>query len=95
LAGEQLGNILVLFTSDNGCFRGEHGGLGDKRWAYIPPHPAPDALPEADQSRSDPRRTGESPLRSPPVPFIMLLLLGSFTLPRPLFATKPRQKQGL
>ena len=29
----QLDNTLVLFTSDNGYFWGEHG-LGDKRWAY-------------------------------------------------------------
>ncbi|HEY1380281.1 MAG TPA: sulfatase [Gemmataceae bacterium] len=30
----QLDNTLVMFTSDNGYFWGEHGGLGDKRWAY-------------------------------------------------------------
>jgi N-acetylglucosamine-6-sulfatase len=30
----QLDNTLVAFTSDNGYFWGEHGGLGDKRWAY-------------------------------------------------------------
>ena len=29
----QLDNTLVIFTSDNGYFWGEHG-LGDKRWAY-------------------------------------------------------------
>jgi N-acetylglucosamine-6-sulfatase len=29
----QLDNTLILFTSDNGYFWGEHG-LGDKRWAY-------------------------------------------------------------
>lgn len=27
-------NTLFVFTSDNGYFWGEHGGLGDKRWAY-------------------------------------------------------------
>lgn len=31
---KQLDNTLVMFTSDNGYFWGEHGGLGDKRWAY-------------------------------------------------------------
>ncbi len=30
----QLDNTLFVFTSDNGFFWGEHGGLGDKRWAY-------------------------------------------------------------
>jgi arylsulfatase A-like enzyme len=30
---KQLENTLVIFTSDNGYFWGEHG-LGDKRWAY-------------------------------------------------------------
>jgi N-acetylglucosamine-6-sulfatase len=30
---KQLDNTLVIFTSDNGYFWGEHG-LGDKRWAY-------------------------------------------------------------
>jgi arylsulfatase A-like enzyme len=30
---KQLANTLVVFTSDNGYFWGEHG-LGDKRWAY-------------------------------------------------------------
>jgi N-acetylglucosamine-6-sulfatase len=30
----QLDNTVVAFTSDNGYFWGEHGGLGDKRWAY-------------------------------------------------------------
>jgi arylsulfatase A-like enzyme len=30
----QLDNTFVMFTSDNGYFWGEHGGLGDKRWAY-------------------------------------------------------------
>ena len=29
----QLDNTLLIFTSDNGYFWGEHG-LGDKRWAY-------------------------------------------------------------
>ena len=29
----QLDNTVVVFTSDNGYFWGEHG-LGDKRWAY-------------------------------------------------------------
>jgi len=29
----QLDNTLIVFTSDNGYFWGEHG-LGDKRWAY-------------------------------------------------------------
>jgi len=29
----QLDNTVVIFTSDNGYFWGEHG-LGDKRWAY-------------------------------------------------------------
>jgi N-acetylglucosamine-6-sulfatase len=29
----QLDNTLVIFTSDNGYFWGEHG-LGDKRWSY-------------------------------------------------------------
>jgi N-acetylglucosamine-6-sulfatase len=29
----QLDNTMVVFTSDNGFFWGEHG-LGDKRWAY-------------------------------------------------------------
>jgi N-acetylglucosamine-6-sulfatase len=29
----KLDNTLILFTSDNGYFWGEHG-LGDKRWAY-------------------------------------------------------------
>lgn len=29
----QLDNTMVVFTSDNGYFWGEHG-LGDKRWAY-------------------------------------------------------------
>jgi N-acetylglucosamine-6-sulfatase len=29
----QLDNTLILFTSDNGYFWGEHN-LGDKRWAY-------------------------------------------------------------
>jgi N-acetylglucosamine-6-sulfatase len=29
----QLDNTIVVFTSDNGFFWGEHG-LGDKRWAY-------------------------------------------------------------
>jgi N-acetylglucosamine-6-sulfatase len=29
----QLDNTLVVFTSDNGYFWGEHG-LGDKRWSY-------------------------------------------------------------
>lgn len=32
-ASGQLDNTLVIFTSDNGYFWGEHG-LGDKRWAY-------------------------------------------------------------
>jgi N-acetylglucosamine-6-sulfatase len=31
---KQLDNTLFVFTSDNGYFWGEHGGLGDKRWAY-------------------------------------------------------------
>jgi N-acetylglucosamine-6-sulfatase len=31
---KQLDNTLIAFTSDNGYFWGEHGGLGDKRWAY-------------------------------------------------------------
>ena len=30
---KQLDNTLLIFTSDNGYFWGEHG-LGDKRWAY-------------------------------------------------------------
>jgi N-acetylglucosamine-6-sulfatase len=30
---KQLDNTMVIFTSDNGYFWGEHG-LGDKRWAY-------------------------------------------------------------
>jgi arylsulfatase A-like enzyme len=30
---KQLDNTMVIFTSDNGFFWGEHG-LGDKRWAY-------------------------------------------------------------
>jgi len=30
---KQLENTLLIFTSDNGYFWGEHG-LGDKRWAY-------------------------------------------------------------
>ncbi|HEU0038904.1 MAG TPA: sulfatase [Verrucomicrobiae bacterium] len=30
---KQLDNSMVIFTSDNGYFWGEHG-LGDKRWAY-------------------------------------------------------------
>jgi N-acetylglucosamine-6-sulfatase len=30
----KLENTLIVFTSDNGFFWGEHGGLGDKRWAY-------------------------------------------------------------
>jgi arylsulfatase A-like enzyme len=30
---KQLDNTLIIFTSDNGYFWGEHG-LGDKRWAY-------------------------------------------------------------
>ena len=30
---EQLDNTLLIFTSDNGYFWGEHG-VGDKRWAY-------------------------------------------------------------
>jgi N-acetylglucosamine-6-sulfatase len=30
----QLENTVVAFTSDNGYFWGEHGGLGDKRWAH-------------------------------------------------------------
>jgi N-acetylglucosamine-6-sulfatase len=30
---KQLDNTLVIFTSDNGYFWGDHG-LGDKRWAY-------------------------------------------------------------
>lgn len=30
---KQLDNTVVIFTSDNGYFWGEHG-LGDKRWAY-------------------------------------------------------------
>jgi arylsulfatase A-like enzyme len=29
----QLDNTIIVFTSDNGYFWGEHG-LGDKRWAY-------------------------------------------------------------
>jgi N-acetylglucosamine-6-sulfatase len=29
----QLDNTLIVFTSDNGYFWGEHG-LGDKRWSY-------------------------------------------------------------
>ena len=29
----QLDNTMIVFTSDNGYFWGEHG-LGDKRWAY-------------------------------------------------------------
>ncbi len=29
-----LDDTIVIFTSDNGYFWGEHGGLGDKRWAY-------------------------------------------------------------
>jgi N-acetylglucosamine-6-sulfatase len=32
-ASKQLDNTMVIFTSDNGYFWGEHG-LGDKRWAY-------------------------------------------------------------
>src|SRR5207248_10464771 len=31
---KQLDNTVFVFTSDNGYFWGEHGGLGDKRWAY-------------------------------------------------------------
>jgi arylsulfatase A-like enzyme len=31
---KQLDNTFIMFTSDNGYFWGEHGGLGDKRWAY-------------------------------------------------------------
>jgi N-acetylglucosamine-6-sulfatase len=31
---KQLDHTLIAFTSDNGYFWGEHGGLGDKRWAY-------------------------------------------------------------
>jgi len=30
---KQLDNTMIIFTSDNGFFWGEHG-LGDKRWAY-------------------------------------------------------------
>src|SRR5207244_12208649 len=30
---KQLDNTLVIFSSDNGFFWGEHG-FGDKRWAY-------------------------------------------------------------
>jgi N-acetylglucosamine-6-sulfatase len=30
---KQLDNTVIVFTSDNGYFWGEHG-LGDKRWAY-------------------------------------------------------------
>jgi N-acetylglucosamine-6-sulfatase len=30
---KQLDNTMVIFSSDNGYFWGEHG-LGDKRWAY-------------------------------------------------------------
>lgn len=29
-----LDSTLFIFTSDNGYFWGDHGGLGDKRWAY-------------------------------------------------------------
>ena len=45
---KQLDNTLVVFTSDNGYFWGEHG-LGDKRWAYEESIRIPllDALPEA------------------------------------------------
>ena len=32
--GGHESNTLFVFTSDNGYFWGEHGGLGDKRWAY-------------------------------------------------------------
>lgn len=32
-AGGRLDDTLVIFTSDNGYFWGEHG-LGDKRWSY-------------------------------------------------------------
>lgn len=33
---KQLDNTVFVFTSDNGYFWGDHGGLGDKRWAYEP-----------------------------------------------------------
>ncbi len=32
-ASKQLDNTMIVFSSDNGYFWGEHG-LGDKRWAY-------------------------------------------------------------
>jgi N-acetylglucosamine-6-sulfatase len=31
---KMLDNTVFVFTSDNGYFWGDHGGLGDKRWAY-------------------------------------------------------------
>ncbi len=31
---KMLDNTVFIFTSDNGYFWGDHGGLGDKRWAY-------------------------------------------------------------